>query len=959
MKRRMLQAVISVFILLSSLNTFAGQPSIGVPALGSPSRVIHASEIKSVRYDYVGCFKDAAGDLSNRALDGAWVNKWDHMELQTPKWCVDYCEPQGFAYAGWVAPWCSCGNNPNKYGPADPGACTAPCPGDQSQACGGTGVISVYATGLAGNAPVGGGCGYLDETFSGTSGANWTANAGTWSILGERLEARITQTASMGSYATGFLPPDLFSVEVNVEWVAGPDLHAGYGIFPYTSGGVFFQVDGHDVSGVGAIVYPNRGTARLLAWDVPAQAWYESPELTLPPTVTSIGVAYLSDRVVLKLNGANTALSFAGDFSYAPGNIDTLWLFAQNAETVVWFDNVCAGPSAGTPQPTNPYTLAVTPSGTGTGVVSSTPSGINCGADCTESYPAGTVVTLAATPASGSNFVGWSGGGCSGTGGCTVTMGSDQAIAAQFDAAVDPSLIPMPTGLQVIYYDRAPTPVLSADPSAARPIALGPAANGEDTFNLEIGIKEFVTPVDMYLGAYSPAFDPSLIFLFTKDNALVSASDGLVPWRTGASVETHENIFTSIPIDLLPPGMWNFLLIVTPSSNPSGQYLWWTRLLSPFEPGSVYVRFSDAFGEEGTFEAILRAFNKGYSAEQILDAGMTGRLSVTGEVADIFGAGEPPAFSAPGFTAEPTAAVLQARAKRSDPAPPLDPWQAQWTFTELKNKMISKCLELTHPALKGKIGLVIVGWIIVGYDLDQILDFLISNQKLSWVCNDSSSFSLEEQLSAESAGNLLKSCAPFMFTEKCELIKPADLGKIYEWYGRRFASRSTRQVFSGDGPCSDAPPPTPAPVSLPITYGGWGNYRTTREHYPGSPNAQYKSCDSQVPYRIHLATDGTIDFEVKFNIYVDSGMECISIPQPSWTDFPVRDAHSNGIIAFDYGHLGDIWTINGTYDPQGLAGLGKTLYENSALKTTQTLTFNLVKCETRDCCDKLPDNCQP
>ena len=88
-------------------------------------------------------------------------------------------------------------------------------------------------------------------------------------------------------------------------------------------------------------------------------------------------------------------------------------------------------------------------------------------------------------------------------------------------------------------------------------------------------------------------------------------------------------------------------------------------------------------------------------------------------------------------------------------------------------------------------------------------------------------------------------------------------------------------------------------------------------------------------------------------------MECISIPQPSWTAFRVRDAHSDGIIAFNYGHLGDIWTINGTYDPQGLAGLGETLYENSALKTTKTLTFNLVKCETRDCCDKLPDNCQP
>ena len=33
-------------------------------------------------------------------------------------------------------------------------------------------------------------------------------------------------------------------------------------------------------------------------------------------------------------------------------------------------------------------------------------------------------VTLTATPASGSTFAGWSGGGCSGTGTCTVTLSS-------------------------------------------------------------------------------------------------------------------------------------------------------------------------------------------------------------------------------------------------------------------------------------------------------------------------------------------------------------------------------------------------------------------------------------------------------------------------------------------------------------------------------------------------------
>jgi hypothetical protein len=61
------------------------------------------------------------------------------------------------------------------------------------------------------------------------------------------------------------------------------------------------------------------------------------------------------------------------------------------------------------------YTLTVTKTGTGSGTVTSSPAGINCGADCNETVNShGTSVTLtAATAAGGSNFAGWSGGGCS------------------------------------------------------------------------------------------------------------------------------------------------------------------------------------------------------------------------------------------------------------------------------------------------------------------------------------------------------------------------------------------------------------------------------------------------------------------------------------------------------------------------------------------------------------------
>ncbi|MDG4556292.1 MAG: hypothetical protein P9F19_02675 [Candidatus Contendobacter sp.] len=76
--------------------------------------------------------------------------------------------------------------------------------------------------------------------------------------------------------------------------------------------------------------------------------------------------------------------------------------------------------------------LTVLKAGAGTGTVTSAPTGIDCGVDCDESYPAGAVVTLTATAAPGSAFAGWS-GACTGTAAtCTVTMDAAQTVTATF-----------------------------------------------------------------------------------------------------------------------------------------------------------------------------------------------------------------------------------------------------------------------------------------------------------------------------------------------------------------------------------------------------------------------------------------------------------------------------------------------------------------------------------------------
>src|SRR5437773_11662732 len=78
------------------------------------------------------------------------------------------------------------------------------------------------------------------------------------------------------------------------------------------------------------------------------------------------------------------------------------------------------------------FLFTVTPSGSGTGTVTGTPGDINCGAACTASFASGTVVVLTATPGASSVFAGWSGGGCTGTGPCTVTVSAATAVTATF-----------------------------------------------------------------------------------------------------------------------------------------------------------------------------------------------------------------------------------------------------------------------------------------------------------------------------------------------------------------------------------------------------------------------------------------------------------------------------------------------------------------------------------------------
>jgi hypothetical protein len=87
------------------------------------------------------------------------------------------------------------------------------------------------------------------------------------------------------------------------------------------------------------------------------------------------------------------------------------------------------------PPAVRPRLLSVSKAGDGAGSVSSPQADLACGSVCRQWLEAGQTVTLVATPEPGSTFAGWSGGGCSGTAPCQVSVSANTGVVASFEVA--------------------------------------------------------------------------------------------------------------------------------------------------------------------------------------------------------------------------------------------------------------------------------------------------------------------------------------------------------------------------------------------------------------------------------------------------------------------------------------------------------------------------------------------
>ena len=169
-------------------------------------------------------------------------------------------------------------------------------------------------------------------------------------------------------------------------------------------------------------------------------------------------------------------------------------------------------------------TLSIKVDSPGSGTVTSSPSAINCSGSCAATLGYGDMITLTASPVGDATFTGWSGGGCSGTGSCTVTMTGDMSVTALFSAAKI-SVVPSSESLGSVYAGTATSPqTITVSSSGSHDLILGTLSlTGTDA-------AEFITSGDTCSGrTLAPTATCTIQTVFAPTSTGAKTASILIP----------------------------------------------------------------------------------------------------------------------------------------------------------------------------------------------------------------------------------------------------------------------------------------------------------------------------------------------------------------------------------------------------------------------------------------------
>ena len=183
---------------------------------------------------------------------------------------------------------------------------------------------------------------------------------------------------------------------------------------------------------------PSAAANAALNYAVPANTTFQS--LTAPagwscttPAAGGTGAVHCGAASLASGATASFTLAVKVNTGTAPGTTITSTATASSDTTDPNSANHSATATTAVVKANQLYRLGVTVTGRGKASVTSSPAGISCPRDCSDSYAGRTSVTLTATP-SGSRFTGW-GGDCQQAGtkrSCVVNMTADRSVKATF-----------------------------------------------------------------------------------------------------------------------------------------------------------------------------------------------------------------------------------------------------------------------------------------------------------------------------------------------------------------------------------------------------------------------------------------------------------------------------------------------------------------------------------------------